>query len=108
MATPFTFVDRDTEIIFFEEDPVTITMTVCDETDKKLAAYAEAVKKDRSYAGCKKAMAALIGKDNLEKILKRAPVEDGYALLQVERHIGESYAEAQAKNLAPAGAGREK
>lgn len=108
MATPFTFVDRDVEIIFFEQDPVTITMTVSDETDKKLAEYAGAVKKDRSYASCKKAMEGLIGKENLAKILKRAPVEDGYALLQVERHIGETYAEAQAKNLSPAGAGREK
>lgn len=103
----FNFVDRDVEITFFEEDPVTIHLTVSDETDKKMLAYTQAVNKDRSQEGVKKALGALIGKDNLAKILKRAPVDDGYALIQVEKHIAAAYGEGQRKNLLTAGAGRE-
>lgn len=104
----FTFVDREVEINFFEDDPITMTMTVCDETDRKLSLCGEQLSKAGDYAAQKKALSELIGQKTLEKILDRAPFQDSYALIQAAHHITECYLEVRTKNLRPAGAGREK
>lgn len=108
MAEYFDFVDRTVEVVFFEEDPITVTLTVSDDSDKKMTEYAERVKAAQTYEDRKAALGDLIGKDALEQILTRAPIQDSYALIQVEEHIAEKYLDAKAKNLRPAKAGREK
>lgn len=108
MAEYFDFVDRTVEVVFFEDDPITVTLTVSDDGDKKLTEYSERAKSEQTYEGRKAALGDLIGKDTLEQILARAPIQDSYALIQVEEHIAEKYLEVKAKNLRPAGAGRGK
>lgn len=108
MAEFFDFVDRTVEITFFEADPITVLMTVSDETDKKLSEYAKKLGESDSFEARKKALGDLIGKDTLAKILERSPIADRYALYQVQEYISEKYEEAQTKNLRPAGAGRGK
>ena len=104
----FTFVDRFLPIEFFEEEPVTITLTIGDEMDKKMDNLARALKTPLDVKKKRALLEGLIGEENTERILSRFEDVDGYVLDQVLVYITGEYLEGKQKNLLAAKAGRQK
>ena len=104
----FNFVDRFLPIEFFEEEPVTITLTIGDEMDKKLDKLAEDLKTQMGTAKKRGLLEGLIGKENADRILSRFDEVDGYTIDQVLLYINLTYREAKQKNLLAASNGRQR
>lgn len=105
----FTFVDRFLPIEFFEEDPITITLTIGDEMDGKIdKIFSEDLKKPMDAAKKRGLLEDLIGKENTERILSRFEDVDGYAIDQVLLYIRGEYVERKQKNLLAAISGRQR
>lgn len=104
----FTFVDRFLPIEFFEEEPVTITLTIGDEMDKKIDKAVADLKTTVGVAKRRGVLETLIGKENAERILSRFEEVDCYVLDQVLLYIHKSYLEGKQKNLLAASQGRQK
>lgn len=104
----FTFVDRFLPIEFFEEEPITITLTIGDEMDKKIDKAVEDLKHPIDAAKKRDLLAALIGKENADRILSRFEEVDGYTLDQVLLYIRSEYMEGKQKNLLAAISGRQR
>lgn len=104
----FTFVDRFLPIEFFEEEPVTITLTIGDAMDKKMDSVPAALKPPTDAKKKRKALEDLIGKENAERILSRFEEVDSYVLDQVLLYIHSAYLEGKGKNLQAASSGRQK
>lgn len=110
MGKFFTFADRFVRVRFFEDDPVVLTLTISDDTDKRIldsaALIAAADKKgdvDQRRSGYRTALVRLIGDEKATAILERADEADGFAILSAYRYILDAYAAQKAKNLsAPA------
>ena len=104
----FAFVDQFLPVEFFEEDPVTITMTICDEMDKKIDKAFVELKAPMTVEKKRKVLEDLIGPENAERILSRFEAVDGYVLDQVLLYVRTSYLEGKQKNLLAAAAGRQR
>lgn len=102
----FKFADRFVPIKFFEEDPITVTLKISDETDSRIVKVAEKIatadklvnleKRRQSYMD---ALTELIGKENASKILARADEVDCFAIGAVIHHVFAAYGEQKRKNL---------
>lgn len=102
----FAFVDRFLPIEFFEEEPVTITLTVGDEMDRKLDKLVEDLKTTTGVTKKRGLLDGLIGKENAERILSRFEDVDSYVIDQVLLYINLTYREGKQKNLLAASNGR--
>ncbi len=96
----FTFVDRYLPIQFFEEDPVTITVCICDEMDKKIDTLFEELKTETSLERKREILAALVNEDNAKKLLSRCDQVDAYLVDQLLLYIRNAYIEGKKKKLA--------
>lgn len=108
MAKYFTFVDRLLTIQFFEEDPVTITLTICDQMAQKIDAGWKKVDGATTPEKSREILVAWIGEENAEKLLARCDDVDTYTIRQLLFYIKQEYIEGQRKNLLAAAAGRQR
>ena len=106
MAKFFQFSSRTVTIGFFQEDPVTVELTISDETDAAFVRGAELLKQGTESGDLKErkslwteAVDALIGRENREKILARSPMQDSFALAEIYRYVVDAYGGAKVKNL---------
>lgn len=104
----FSFVDRFLPIHFFEEEPVTVTLTICDQMDKKIDDTNAKYQKLNSAEEKRQALVELIGEENVEKICSRFEEVDSYVLDQILLYILAEYVGGKRKNLQAAAAGRQK
>lgn len=110
MGRVFTFSSRIVQMQFFEEDPVTITMLIGDETDSRILKSGAMISEADKIGDIKKrleqyraALELLIGAEHTAAILDRADELDSYAIFSVYRHVLNEYGAQKAKNLsAPA------
>ena len=108
MAKYFTFVDRILPIQFYEADPVTITLTICDQMAQKIDAGMKKLSATADAAQCRDILVAWIGEDNADKLLARCEDVDTYTISQLLLYIKQEYIEGQRKNLLAAAAGRQR
>lgn len=108
MGKYFTFVDRTLAIEFFADDPVTVTLQLGDETDKRLLAMGKQLDASATFEDAKAALAEIVGADSLEAILARTETPDRLALAEIANYILQSYREGKTKNLETARAGRKR
>lgn len=108
MAKFFRFVDRFIPVHFFGEgeDGLTITMKICDETDRKIIEagkiFTRADKSEDLTERCelyRLALETIIGTDYTAEILEKADEADSFAILSVWTYILKEYRSAKAKNL---------
>lgn len=106
MAKFFQFSSRTVEIKFFQDNQVTVELSISDETDAAFARGAELLKKGTESGDLEErkrlwteAVDALIGAENREKILARAPMQDTFAIAEIYRWIVDAYGGAKVKNL---------
>lgn len=104
----FTYVDRDLTLRFFREDPITITLTLGDEMDRKLDKAVKALKTATTFEKKRALLAGLIGDDNTCLLLSRADISDCFTVEQLLLYVHKSYLEGKGKNLLAASAGRQK
>ena len=108
MGKYFTFVDRTLPIEFFADDPVTVTLQLGDETDKRLLTMGKQLDTSATCEDAKAALAEIVGADSLEAILARTETPDRLALAEIANYILQSYREGKTKNLETAKAGRKR
>lgn len=108
MGKYFTFVDRTLSIEFFAENPVTITLQIGDETDRKLAEMGKEMDAATTFEESKAALAEIIGAESLDAILARTENPDRFAVLEITHYFLQAYREGKAKNLEAARAGRKR
>ncbi len=106
MAKFFQFGTRNVEIRFFDADPITVRLTISDETDLRFAKGAELLRRGTESGDIEErkrlwteAVEALIGTENCQSILARSPEKDSFALAELYRWIVDAYAGAKVKNL---------
>ena len=104
----FTFVDRFLPVQFFEEDPVTITLTISDQMAAKIDAGIKQLGTTTTPEKCRDILVAWVGEENTEKLLSRCEDVDTYTISQLLLYIKQSYMEGQRKNLVAAAAGRQR
>lgn len=104
----FTFVDRFLPIQFFEEDPVTITICIGDEMDKKIDTIFEELKTATTAERKREMLVELINEENTAKLLSRADQTDAFVLDQLLLYLHNEYIEGKRKNLLAAAAGRQR
>lgn len=104
----FTFVDRFLPIQFFEEDPITITVCICDGTDRKIDQIFEELRTSVTAERKRAMLVELIGEENTANLLSRSDQVDAYVLDQLLLYIRNEYIEGKRKNLQAAGAGQQK
>lgn len=104
----FAYSKRLVPLTFFEEDPITVTLTIGDKADKAIVDSAAMIEQaDRSGMDGRadayhKALALLITDEKAEAILARGE-GDSFAALEVWNYVVQSYRAAKTKNLtAPA------
>ena len=102
----FAFVDQFLPVEFFEEDPITVTLTISDEFDRKLDKAFVDLKSPMTVEKKRKVLEGLIGPENTARILSRFETVDGYVLDQVLLYVRGAYLEGKQKNLLAAAAGR--
>ncbi len=105
--TYFTYVDRDLTLRFFREDPVTVTLTVGDEMDRKMDKAVKALKTASGFEKKRELLASLIGKENACLVLSRADIADSFTAEQLLLYVHKAYLEGKGKNLLAASAGRQ-
>ena len=108
MGKYFTFIDRTISVEFFADDPVTVTLQLGDETDKRLLTMGKQLDASDTFEDAKAALAEIVGADSLEAILARTETPDRFALLEITNYLLQSYREGKAKNLETAKAGRKR
>lgn len=106
MAHFFTFASRACPIRFFEEDPITVTLFIGDETDKLCLKSAELIGEGDSAATpaeraqkYREAVELLLGKEKLDAILARAEAQDSFALLEIWQFAVRTLRDTKVKNL---------
>lgn len=104
--TYFTYVDRDITLQFFREDPISVTMTLGDETDRKLEKTVKSLKTAATFEKKRELLSGLIGKENTCQLLARADRADSFTVEQLLLYIHKAYLEGKGKNLLTASAGR--
>lgn len=104
----FTYVDRELTLQFFREDPITVTLTVGDEMDRKLDKALKALKAATTFEKKRGLLASLIGAENACLLLGRADIADCFTVEQLLLYIHKAYLEGKGKNLLAASAGRQK
>lgn len=104
----FTFVDRILPIQFFEEEPITVTLTISDQMAQKIDAGMKKLNTTADAAQCRDILVAWIGEENADKLLARCEDVDTYTISQLLAYIRQEYIEGQRKNLLAAAAGRQR
>ena len=107
MAKFFSFASREVKVCFFDgKDAVTVKLVISDETDQRFAKGAELLErgtKADSVAERKmlwiEAVDALIGAEQRQAILDKAPVQDCFAVAEIYRYLVDAYGGAKVKNL---------
>lgn len=105
--TYFTYVDRELTLQFFREDPVTVTLTLGDEMDRKLEKTVKALKTATTFEKKRELLVGLIGTENTCLLLARADRADSFTVEQLLLYIHKAYLEGKGKNLLTASAGRQ-
>ena len=105
--TYFTYVDRELTLRFFREDPITVTLAMGDEMDRKLDKTVKALKTTAGFEKKRELLASLIGKENACLLLSRADIADSFTVEQLLLFIHKTYLEGKGKNLLAASAGRQ-
>lgn len=102
----FKFADRFVAIRFFEEDPITVTLKICDETDErivkvsgKLAAAGKLLNTAKRRTAYREALDLLIGEDRADAILARSDDADCFAIESVIMYVLQAYGDQKRKNL---------
>lgn len=104
----FTFVDRFLPIEFFEEEPVTITLTIGDEMAQKIDAGWAKLSSATTVEKSRDILVAWIGEENTEKLLARCDEVDVYTIQQLLFYIKQAFIEGTQKNLLAAAQGRQR
>lgn len=91
MNKHFSYKDRMLPIRFFDENPITITFTISEETDRKIDTAVKQFDKTSDPKVKRKILTDLIGEEKLEELLKRADQDDSFAVEQVFYYINHSY-----------------
>lgn len=104
--TYFTYVDRDITLHFFREDPIDVTLTLGDETDRLFDKTVKALKTAATFEKKRELLANLIGDETACLLLARADRADGFTVEQLLLYIHKAYLEGKGKNLLTASAGR--
>lgn len=105
--TYFTYVDRELTLRFFREDPITVTLAMGDEMDRKLDKAVKALKTASGFEKKRELLSSLIGKENACLLLSRADIADSFTVEQLLLFIHKTYLEGKGKNLLAASAGRQ-
>lgn len=102
----FKFADRFVPIRFFEEEPITVTLKICDETDErivkvsgKLAAAGKLLNTAKRLDTYREALNLLIGEERAELILARSEEADCFAIESVIMYVLQAYGDQKRKNL---------
>ena len=102
----FTFADRYVPVQFFEDQPVKLTLTISNDTDRRILdcgrAFAEADKKqdmEQKAQRYREILGGFIGAEHVDAILDRADVQDAFAVFEVYNYICTAYQEAKRKKL---------
>lgn len=105
MKPYFTFLDRVVPVTFFEDEPVTLTLLISDQTDRKIIDCSQAFlaadkgEQDERLAKYEAALARFIGAENAEKILSRTQQRDCFAVFEVYNYLLNAYKDAKTKKL---------
>lgn len=108
MAKFFKFGDRNVDIRFFSDGPdgVTVTLKISDETDQCFLRGAELLKEGTEALDLKHrkelwtlAVDTLIGRENRERIMAAAGMDDCFSLAEIYRFVVDAYGGAKVKNL---------
>lgn len=108
MSKFFTFADRFVTCCFFGDDDEAykITLTVCDDTDRKISECADLFHKadaakdfDARQKAYKKALIHLIGEDHVNALLSKTDNPDCFAIFEVYQYIINEYRDAKVKKL---------
>ena len=105
--TYFTYVDRELTLRFFREDPITVTLTMGDEMDRRMDKTVKALKTVSGFEKKRELLASLIGKENACLLLSRADIADSFTVEQLLLYVHKAYLEGEGKNLLAASAGRQ-
>ena len=102
----FRFADRFVPIRFFEDETCTVTLKICDETDKriiavggKIAAADKLTNTEKKLTMYREALDLLIGEENAETILAHADEPDCFAIGSVINYVFACYGEQMRKKL---------
>ena len=107
MAKFFNFASREVNVFFFEgKDVVKVRLVISDETDQRFAKGAELLERgtkadsiDERKALWIEAVDAMIGAEQRQAILDKAPVQDCFAVAEIYRYLVDAYGGAKVKNL---------
>lgn len=103
----FTFISRQLPLTFFSEEPIKITIPICDATDALLLDMAKAIDAAETPADAEAALYPVLGKDIAETILARSDPRDIHSVRQIAAYILRQYGEGVEKNLSAAQQGRQ-
>ena len=103
----FTFISRQLPLTFFSEEPITLTIPICDATDAQLLDMAKAIDAAETPAAAEAALYPVLGKDIAASILARSDPRDVQSVQQIAAYILRQYGEGKEKNLSAAQAGRQ-
>ena len=106
MGKCFAFANRACRIQFFEDDPVVLTLLICDETDKRIMKSASMIEDadklksvEERLAKYRAALAELITEEKVDAILSRAETADSMAVLEIWQFVLNCLREHKVKNL---------
>lgn len=107
MAKFFNFANREVSVCFFEgQEAVKVKLTISDETDQRFVKGAALLERgtkadsiDERKALWIEAVDAIIGAQQRQAILDKAPVQDCFAVAEVYRYLVDAYGGAKVKNL---------
>ncbi len=106
MGKCFAFANRACRIQFFEDDPVVLTLFVCDETDKRIMKSASMIEDadklksvEERFAKYREALSELITEEKVDAILSRAETADSMAVLEIWQFVLNCLREHKVKNL---------
>ena len=106
MAKFFTFADRFVPVQFFDEDPITLTLKISDETDKRLIQAGKGIDDadkltdmDKRRAAYRAVLEDFIGAEKTEAILSRTDEPDCFAIYSVFKYLLDVYGAQKVKNL---------
>ena len=102
----FTFLSRHLELIFFNTDPITVTIPMGDAMDDLLTEMAQSIDAAPDLPAAEAALYPVLGKDVTESILSRAEPRDVFAAQQLAAYVLRQYADGKEKNLSAAQSGR--
>ena len=99
MTGPFTFIDREITLRFFEEDPVSVTLYLGDALEDRLQAAVAHYDENHTVAEDLENFKMLLGAEHAEAVLQRAGKLDRLGVLELLSYTVRVCREEQGKKL---------